>query len=97
MGESSVMPPASIFIQPNELITSETNEDEAVASSIANPNDALLTPPPSRRKAKSRRATYDVAPMIPGQVYPTPLCVNTLVSHGASATSANQGTADLLA
>ena len=95
-GESSVMPPASIFTQPNELSTSETDEDEAVASSIASSNDTLSTPPPSRKKAKpkkSRRPTYDAAPMSPGHAYPSsPLMrVNTLASPGPSATSANQG------
>lgn len=95
-GESSVMPPASIFSQPNELSTSETDEDEAVASSIASSNDTLSTPPPSRKKAKpkkSRRPAYDAAPMTPGHAYPSsPLMrVNTLASPGPSVTSASQG------
>jgi hypothetical protein len=96
-GESSVMvPPASIFSQPNELSTSETDEDEAVASSIASSNDTLSTPPPSRKKPKpkkSGRPAYDAAPMTPGQAYPSsPLMrANTLASPGPSATSASQG------
>jgi hypothetical protein len=87
-GESSVMvPPASIFSQPNELSTSETDEDEAVASSIASSNDTLSTPPPSRKKPKpkkSRRPAYDAAPITPGQAYPlSPLMrANTLPSSG---------------
>jgi hypothetical protein len=94
-GESSVMPPASIFSQPNELSTSGTDEDEAVASSIASSNDTLSTPPPSRKKAKpkkSRRPAYDAAPITPGQAYPSsPLMgVNTALP-GPSATSASQG------
>jgi hypothetical protein len=54
-----------------ELSTSETDEDEAVASSIASSNDSLSTPPPSRKKPKPkkpRRPTYDAAPMASGQV-----------------------------
>jgi hypothetical protein len=98
-GESSVMvPPASIFSQPNELSTSETDEDEAVASSIASSNDTLSTPPPSRKKPtgkpkKSRRPTYDAAPIGQGQAYPSsPLMrANTLASPVPSATSASQG------
>jgi hypothetical protein len=93
-GESSVMvPPASIFSQPNELSTSETDEDEAVASSIASSNDTLSTLPPSRKKPKPRRPTYDAAPMTSGQAYPSsPLMrANTLASPGLSATSASQG------
>lgn len=97
-GESSAMvPPASIFSQPNELSTSETDEDEAVASSIASSNDTLSTPPPSRKKKpkpkKSRHPAYDAAPMTPGQAYPSsPLMrANTLASPGPSATSASQG------
>jgi hypothetical protein len=97
-GESSAMvPPASIFSQPNELSTSETDEDEAVASSIASSNDTLSTPPPSRKKSKpkkkSRRPSYDAAPITPGQAYPSsPLMrANTLPSPGLSATSVNQG------
>ena len=93
MGESFIVPPANIFTQPNELSSSETDEDEAVASSIASSNDTLPTPPPSRRRAKLRRPTYDEAPISPGQAYPlSPLMhVNTLASPGASATSADQG------
>ena len=96
-GESSVMvPPASIFSQPNELSTSETDEDEAVASSIASSNDTLSTPPPSSKKPKpkkSKRPAYDAAPMAPGQAYPSSplLRANTLASPGPSATSVNQG------
>ena len=96
-GESSVMvPPASIFSQPNELSTSETDEDEAVASSIASSNDTLSTPPPSSKKhkpKKSKRPAYDAAPMASGQAYPSsPLMrPNTLASPGPSATSASQG------
>lgn len=97
-GESSVMvPPASIFSQPNELSTSETDEDEAVASSIASSNDTLSTPPPSRKKKlkpkKSKRPSYDAAPMTPGQAYPSSplLRTSTLASPGPSATSASQG------
>lgn len=96
-GESSVMPPASIFSQPNDgLSTSETDEDEAVASSIASSNDTLSTPPPSRKKAKpkkSKRPTYDAAPITSGQAYPSsPLMrASALASPGPSATSASQG------
>lgn len=95
-GESSVMPPASIFSQPNDELTSETDEDEAVASSIASSNDTLSTPPPSRKKAKPKkpkRPTYDAAPMTSGQAYPSsPLMrASALASPGPSATSASQG------
>ena len=95
--DSSVLvPPASLFSQP-EPSSSETDEDDAVASSLASSNDTLSTPPPSSRKKasakKSRRPTYDAAPTQVGQEYPSsPLArASTLASPGPSATSASQG------
>jgi len=96
--DSSVLvPPASLFSQPNEPSSSETDEDDAVASSLASSNDTLSTPPPSRKKPKatskrSRRPTYDAAPMAPGQEYPSSPLVraSTLASSGPSASSGGQ-------
>lgn len=94
--DSSVMvPPASLFSRPNEPSSSETDEDDAVGSSLASSNDTLSTPPPSRQKAKakkSRRLMYDAAPTPPGQEYPaSPLMrPGTLASAGPSATSSSQ-------
>jgi hypothetical protein len=67
-----------------------------VASSIASSNDTLSTPPPSRKKPKpkkSKRPTYDAAPMTSGPAYPSsPLMrANTLAPLGPSVTSASQG------
>ncbi|KAF8272462.1 hypothetical protein EI94DRAFT_1718097 [Lactarius quietus] len=93
--DSSVMvPPASIFSQP-EPSSSETTEDDAVASSIASSNDTFTTPPPSRKKAKAKakRPSYDAAPTPPGQEYPTSPLIRggTLASSGPSTTSAGRG------
>ncbi|KAH9977822.1 hypothetical protein BGW80DRAFT_1284371 [Lactifluus volemus] len=96
--DSSVMvPPASLFSRPNVSSSSETDEDEAVASSLAS-NDTLSTPPPSRKKAKSKTKSktklpaYDAAPTPPGQEYPSSPLVraSTLASPGPSAAPANQ-------
>ncbi len=76
--------PPRIFSRPDEVNSPESGED------------VMLLEPPSSKKPKakkSRRPTYDEAPLAPGQKYPlSPLMrVGTLGSPGPSTTSASQG------
>ncbi|KAI0304141.1 hypothetical protein BC826DRAFT_981717 [Russula brevipes] len=77
--------------------SSETEENRSITSSLAGSNDTLSTPPPpshKRSKAKkSKRPTYDAAPITSGQEYPlSPLMGGggTLPSTGPSGSSESQ-------